>query len=113
LAVGVGAESALLTLLFVLPACRVAVHCTADHTAFADCIPAWEKSGVKVIQVYSNDGADGSKYIQDVFQAQPGLDGADKAGVGVVLCGHKDMCNAVKDIVAASGVDADKVLLNF
>jgi hypothetical protein len=33
--------------------------------------------------------------------------------VGVVLCGHKDMCNAVKDIVTHAGVDAEKVLLNF
>jgi hypothetical protein len=63
--------------------------------------------------VYSDDGAGHSKYIQDVFRAEPGLDGADKAGVGVVLCGHKDMCNAVKDIVTHAGVDAEKVLLNF
>lgn len=86
----------------------------ADHTAFAECIPAWEKSGVKVIQVYSNDADNSTKYVQDVFKAQPGLGSADKGkGVGVVLCGHKDMCNAVKEIVAAEGVEADKVLLNF
>lgn len=64
-------------------------------------------------QVYSNDSDNGTKYVQDVFKAQPGLGAADKAGVGVVLCGHKDMCNAVKEIVAAEGVDAEKVLLNF
>lgn len=63
--------------------------------------------------MYSNDGAEGTKYVQDVFKAQPGLGSADKAGVGVVLCGHKDMCTAIKEIVAAEGVDADKVLLNF
>jgi len=85
----------------------------AGHTAFADRIPAWEKAGVKVIQVFSNDGADGTKYVQDVFKAETGLSGADKSGVGVVLCGHKDMCNAIKEIVAAEGVGADKVLLNF
>lgn len=32
--------------------CLCAVWCCcADHTAFSDRIPAWEKSGVKVIQV--------------------------------------------------------------
>jgi NAD(P)H-flavin reductase len=62
--------------------------------------------------VYSSDGAEGTKYVQDVFKSEPGLNG-EKAGVGVVLCGHKDMCNAVKEFVAAEGVDADKVLLNF
>jgi hypothetical protein len=64
--------------------------------------------------VFSNDTDSGTKYVQDVFKAQPGLGSADKGkGVGVVLCGHKDMCNAVKEIVAAEGVEADKVLLNF
>lgn len=84
----------------------------AAHTAYADRIPAWEKAGVKVIQVYSNDAADGEKYIQNVFSSDKGLDGAD--GVAAVLCGHKDMCNAVKEALAAEGVDvAEKVLLNF
>jgi NAD(P)H-flavin reductase len=68
---------------------------------------------VKVIQVFSDNGSDGKKYVQDVFGSNKDLDGADKAGVGVVLCGHKDMCNAIKDLVAAEGVDAEKVLLNF
>lgn len=70
-------------------------------------------SALPTLQVYSNDGANGTKYIQDVFKAEPGLSAAEKSGVGVVLCGHKEMCNAVKEIVAAQGVDADKVLLNF
>lgn len=85
----------------------------AAHTAYADNIASWEKAGVKVIQVFS-DGADsGSKYVQEVFGSDMGLDRSDKSGVGVVLCGHKDMCNAVKELVSAQGVDAEKVLLNF
>ncbi|KAF8060585.1 zinc finger CCCH domain-containing protein 40 [Scenedesmus sp. PABB004] len=77
----------------------------ADHTAYAGAIPAWEAAGVKVVQVFSNGGA-GEKYVQDVFAAAKGLGGGD--GVGVVLCGQKEMCNAVKELVAAEGVEADK-----
>eukprot|EP00878_Enallax_costatus_P007580 GHUV01007937.1.p1 GENE.GHUV01007937.1~~GHUV01007937.1.p1 ORF type:complete len:325 (+),score=104.05 GHUV01007937.1:809-1783(+) len=84
----------------------------AAHTAYADCIPSWENAGVKVIQVFSDGADEGSKYVQEVFSSGMGLNG-DSNGVGVVLCGHKDMCNAVKDLVAAQGVDAGKVLLNF
>ncbi len=86
------------------------------HTAYADRIPAWEAAGVRVIQVFSDaDGADGStgRYVQDAFAAEPGLDTSSSDGVGVVLCGHKEMCNAVKEIVGAAGVQPDKVLLNF
>lgn len=63
--------------------------------------------------MFSNGDGEGSKYVQDVFSSSRGLEAADKSGVGVVLCGHKDMCNAVKEIVAEEGVDAGKVLLNF
>lgn len=84
----------------------------AGHTAYADSIASWEKSGVKVIQVFSDGADEGNKYVQEVFSSEMGLDG-NSNGVGVVLCGHKDMCNAVKELMAAHGVDADKVLLNF
>lgn len=85
----------------------------AAHTAYADRIPAWQAAGVRVIQVFSEaDGVDGSgRYVQDAFAAEPGLTGSD--GVGVVLCGHKEMCNAVKELVGDAGVESDKVLLNF
>jgi hypothetical protein len=64
-----------------------------------------------LLQVFSNGDGEGAKYVQDVFSSAKGLSGGE--GVGVVLCGHKDMCNAVKELVAAEGVDAGKVLLNF
>jgi ferredoxin-NADP reductase len=96
----------------VAPAAAAAATSTA-HTAYADRLPAFEKAGVKVLQVFSDGAADGAKYVQDVFGAAKALEGVDKAGVGAVLCGHKDMCNAVKDMLTAEGVDADKVLLNF
>eukprot|EP00882_Tetradesmus_deserticola_P006381 GHRQ01006711.1.p1 GENE.GHRQ01006711.1~~GHRQ01006711.1.p1 ORF type:complete len:324 (+),score=160.03 GHRQ01006711.1:989-1960(+) len=83
----------------------------AEHTAYADRIPAWEAAGVRVIQVFSNSDGQGAKYVQDVFSSDKGLSGGE--GVGVVLCGQKEMCNAVKELVAAEGVDAAKVLLNF
>lgn len=73
-----------------------------------------------MIQVFSDDGESGSesdgaskRYVQDVFGAATGLASAPKGGVGVVLCGHKDMVNAVKELVAAEGVAEEKVLLNF
>jgi hypothetical protein len=66
---------------------------------------------VLLLQVFSNGDGAGAKYVQDVFGSAKGLSGGE--GVGVVLCGHKDMCNAVKELVAAEGVDAGKVLLNF
>lgn len=35
-----------------------------EHMAFKEDIPEWEKSGVKVIPVYSNDG---EGFVQDIF----------------------------------------------
>jgi len=84
-----------------------------SHTAYADAIPGWEAYGVKVIQVYSSEGADGTpKYIQDVFAAEKGING-NAGGVGVLLCGQKDMCTAVKELLAAEGVSAESILTNF
>lgn len=64
-----------------------------------------------MIQVFSDAAAAPGKYVQDVFAADKGLKAS--AGVAAVLCGHKDMCNSVKESLAVEGVDADKVLLNF
>jgi ferredoxin-NADP reductase len=55
-------------------------------------------------------GAEG-KYVQDVLAAQAAL--PDPGAAAVVLCGHKDMCNAVKEQLAAQGVAAERMLLNF
>lgn len=50
-------------------------------------------------------------YVQDVFAKDKGI--SEGGATGVLLCGQKEMCNAIKELVAAEGVEADKVLLNF
>jgi NAD(P)H-flavin reductase len=77
-------------------------------TAFAGEVDAWRAAGVRVIPVYSDDGDD---YVQDVFAKEGGL--ADGAGTAALLCGQKEMCEAVKGLLAEQGVEADAVLLNF
>eukprot|EP00877_Chromochloris_zofingiensis_P006734 jgi/Chrzof1/2313/Cz11g10190.t1 len=80
------------------------------HTAYSDSIPEWESSGVKVIQVFSN--GDPGQYVQSAF-ATDANNITNPAGVGVVMCGHKEMVNAVKEVLTSAGVDQGKVLLNF
>jgi hypothetical protein len=87
----------------------VLASCCAEATAYSAAISSWEAEGIKVIQAFSE--GDGGKYVQDVFAASMGLNG--QPGVGVVCCGHKEMVNAVKELLAKEGVSADNVLLNF
>jgi arabinosyltransferase len=80
-----------------------------EATAFADRAGAWaDCHGVRTINVFSDEGDD---YVQDAFAASGGL--ADPARVGAVLCGQREMCDAVKALLAAEGVPAEAVLLNF
>ena len=41
----------------------------------------------------------------------PGVE--DWSGVAAVLCGHKEMAQAVTEFLAAKGVPKERVLLNF
>lgn len=79
-----------------------------DRTAFKDLLPAWEAAGVKTIQVYSSEGG---KYVQDVFKTNMGV--SEPSKVGVVMCGHKGMVEAVTAALTEVGVEKDKILLNF
>jgi hypothetical protein len=81
----------------------------AAATAYRALIPAWEAAGVKVIPVHSDAGAG---YVQDAFAAAKGL-GGGASSVAAVLCGQKEMCNAIKELLAAEGVAPERVLLNF
>ncbi len=100
------------------------MHMPADTTAYAELVPEWEAAGLQVIQVYSEDagsstsssdsGSDSSegRYVQDVFAANSQFD--TPSAVAVVACGQKEMVNAVKGLLGASGVNVDEqVLLNF
>ena len=37
----------------------------------------------------------------------------DWSGVGAVLCGHKEMAQAVTEFLTARGVPKERILLNF
>lgn len=54
---------------------------------------------------------DNQGYVQDAFEKDGGI--TDGSKTAMVLCGLKEMCTACKDMAAAKGVAADKVLLNF
>ncbi|KAI8477256.1 MAG: Metallo-dependent phosphatase-like protein [Monoraphidium minutum] len=81
----------------------------AESTAYADRIPEWKALGVDVVQVFSE--GEGGKYVQDAFAADKRL--GDPSKVGVLLCGQKPMAEAVKEMMAAAGVDAGAILTNF
>jgi NAD(P)H-flavin reductase len=77
-------------------------------TAYAGEADAWRAAGVRVVPVYSDGGDD---YVQDVFAKEGGL--AEGAKTAALLCGQKEMCDAVKAVLADAGVPAENVLLNF
>jgi ferredoxin-NADP reductase len=92
-----------------LPPSQHPTHTPAAATAYRALVPAWEAAGVKVIPVHSDAG---HGYVQDAFAAAKNLAGG-AGSVGAVLCGQKEMCNAVKELLAAEGVAPERVLLNF
>jgi arabinosyltransferase len=81
-----------------------------EATAFADrAAGEWAGThGVRTIHVFSDER---DEYVQDVFASEGGL--ADPARAAAVLCGQREMCDAVKELLAAEGVPAEAVLLNF
>lgn len=81
---------------------------TLDHMAFKDRIPEWERAGVKVVKVLSEEG---EGYVQEVFEKETGI--SDWEGVAAVLCGQKGMCEAVTGLLTGKGVPKEDILLNF
>ncbi len=78
-------------------------------TALADRVPAWaDAHGVRTVHVFSDEGED---YVQDAFAKSGGL--ADGSRTAAVLCGQREMCDAVKALLAEAGVPEENVLLNF
>ena len=75
--------------------------------AYVDLIPEWEKVGVKVVPVFSETGM----YVQDAFKNAGGVQ--DAGASCAILCGQKEMAEAVKAIFAQAGVDEERVLTNF
>lgn len=87
-----------------------------ERMAYMDRFKLWQTDKVEVIPVMSK--ADQSKegwsgrtgYVQDAFK-EDGI--ADPATTGVLLCGHQDMCAAVKEQCLAAGVRESRILTNF
>lgn len=79
-----------------------------EMTAFQDLIPKWEAAGVTVTQVFSGDS---QHYVQHELKAQ--VEAGKVTAQAVLLCGHKDMCNEVKEIMGAAGVAPEAMLMNF
>ena len=75
--------------------------------AYFDSIGEWEKAGVKVVPVFSETGM----YVQDAFKKDGGVQ--DASASCAILCGQKEMAEAVKAIFAEAGVSEDRVLTNF
>ena len=107
---------------------------TAYREAFAD----WEAAGVQIMSVFS---ADGKGYVQDVFEkvwalrAKPACiecisrtgpclhvqlclalqenEISEGSSVAVILCGHKEMCQAITKQMQDVGVATERILTNF
>eukprot|EP00803_Ostreobium_quekettii_P008613 evm.model.scf_199.1 EVM.evm.TU.scf_199.1 scf_199:7126-10460(+) len=79
-----------------------------EAMAYVDKLPEWESLGVQVVPVYSSSGVG---YVQDVFDKENLLGSPDD--VGVVLCGQKEMCQAVTEMMEGAGVDPGRIILNF
>lgn len=81
---------------------------SAEFMAYADEIIEWEKQyGVQVVPVFSMDK---NGYVQDVFFQ----DGCEMGpGVAAILCGQKEMAEAVTETLTSSGVSKDVILTNF
>lgn len=78
-----------------------------EAMAYADLFGAWENAGVKVVPVFSETGV----YVQEAFKNDGGV--RDAGASCAILCGQKEMAEAVKSIFADAGVAEDLVLTNF
>ncbi|GMH41348.1 hypothetical protein BSKO_09258 [Bryopsis sp. KO-2023] len=78
--------------------------------AMSDSLSSWEDLGVKVVPVFSEEG---KGYVQNVFDGEKENLMGDPASTGVILCGQKEMCQAVTEMMTEAGVDKEKILLNF
>ncbi|KAI8106457.1 hypothetical protein M9435_001001 [Picochlorum sp. BPE23] len=78
-----------------------------EAMAYGDSLEEWKKLyGVEVEPVFSETGV----YVQDAFAKEnPALG----PGVAAIVCGQKEMAEAVRGMFAEAGIDADLILTNF
>lgn len=80
----------------------------AESMAYGDQIKNWKEGyGVEVVPVYSDDK---KGYVQDVFVKDGRTVGA---GVAAVLCGQKEMAEAITENLTTNGVEKEYILTNF
>lgn len=72
-------------------------------------IPTWETSGIEVVRVLTERG---EGYVQHVYRDKSDAP-AEPARTCVLLCGQKEMAEAVREIVSKQGVALDNCLTNF
>lgn len=85
-----------------------------QRMAYQDRFKDWETSGVRIIPVLSqpDDQWEGEQgYVQAAFLKTKQL--LNPLSTGAVLCGHKQMAEAVISSLEADGVSRDKILMNF
>lgn len=80
----------------------------AEHMPYKERLADWEAAGVEVVPVFS--AVVGGRYVQDAL-AERGV--SDPAGTAAVLCGQKEMAQAVTELLTGAGVAPDRVILNF
>jgi NAD(P)H-flavin reductase len=78
-----------------------------EAMAYFDSTGEWEKTGVKVVPVFSEGGV----YVQDQFQKDGGIIDVDASCA--ILCGQKEMAESIKAIFGDAGVAEDRILTNF
>lgn len=72
-------------------------------------IPGWELMGVNVIPVYTTRE---EGYVQDIYK-NSGETPPNPKSTCVLVCGQKEMAEAVFEIVGDQGVSRENCLTNF
>ncbi|XP_068638078.1 fruit protein pKIWI502-like [Aristolochia californica] len=85
-----------------------------EQMAYQDKFKGWESSGIKIVPVLSepDDNWNGERgYVQDAFGRDKRI--SDPQSTGAVLCGPKEMTEAIVSLLTGEGVSSDKILDNL
>ena len=80
------------------------------YTAFADEFGEWEAAGVSVRNVQSRVGGPPT-YVQDALKQ--GIENVRGEKTCAVLCGQKEMTEAVIEALVGAGVPKERCIMNF
>eukprot|EP00931_Biecheleriopsis_adriatica_P056934 TRINITY_DN33771_c0_g1_i1.p1 TRINITY_DN33771_c0_g1~~TRINITY_DN33771_c0_g1_i1.p1 ORF type:complete len:325 (-),score=74.57 TRINITY_DN33771_c0_g1_i1:67-1014(-) len=99
--------------------CRLYYGARSESSmAYADRFDSWRKQGIEVVPVLSqgDEGWTGRRgYVQAVMQEdeERGEGFVLAAKHGAILCGQKEMVEAVRQVYSQLGVPQERTLLNF